>query len=211
MAMVAGPAFVIGANQSVGLLLLTATTFALLALVDAADGPSLTTPERVALAVPAGLGLFQGLPPTLVHFAADAGLVTGLAVAGTGALVLLAVRAGRARWPLPTEVVGALALVAGPALVAVQFPVAGPVAGVVMAAGLVVIGTCDDRLALSMVGAAGLLAHVPWALAELFPGEARLPLLLGVVGALLVVVAVLLTRQAGRHHHGGPTAPAGTG
>lgn len=200
LTLVAGPALVIGGAMSAGFLLLVGTVLGLLVLV-AAAGTSLRTAERVALGVPAAFGALQGLPPALVHFAADGGLVTGLVVAAGGVLTIVAASRGWLRWRIVGEVVGAVAVVGGPALVAVQFSTAGPVLGVVAAVALLVVGTSTERLALSLVGALGLLAHVPWALAELFPGEARLPLLLAVVGAVLVAVAVVLTRQAGRIRH----------
>lgn len=70
--------------------------------------------------------------------------------------------------------------------------------GVTTAIGFVALGMLPGRVLMSLFGSAGLLAFVPWTIAHYFPGEARVPLLILVSGALLVGIAVLLTRQGVR-------------
>ena len=113
---------------------------------------------------------------------------------------------GLTRFPVPTELLGGLVLLAGAALTGMQWEAFAPVFGVGTAIGLVVLGMQPGRVLLSLVGAVGLLVFVPWAVGELFPGEGRAPLLIMVAGAVLVGVAVLLARQGDRFRHDlGPT------
>lgn len=49
-----------------------------------------------------------------------------------------------------------------------------------------------------MLGAAGLLGFVPWAITWFFPGEGRVPVLILVSGVLILVLAVVLSRLAPR-------------
>lgn len=193
-------------SMGAGLLMLLVTVVGLLGTVSTTRS-ELGPVDRLALGVPAVLVGLQAVPSTLVYFAQESGVVTGLLTwVGGAALIVVAVR-GLTRYPLPTELVGGLTVLGGAALTAFQWATFAPVFGVASAVGLVVLGMQPGRVWLSLVGAVGLLVFVPWAVGELFPGEGRAPLLIMVAGAVLVGAAVLLARQGDRFRHDlGPPA-----
>ena len=96
------------------------------------------------------------------------------------------------------EVLGALGLLVGAAVTAVQEPGVATVAGLVTSLALLAVSLVPGRVALSPVGAVGLLVYVPWTIAWYFPGQGRVPLLISVSGVLIVGVAVLMARSGGR-------------
>lgn len=197
VALLAGGPVMISASMSAGLLVTLATVVGLLGVVSTTR-VELHPVDRLVLGAPAVVVGLQLVPSTLVYFANDAGVVTGLLTWMGGALLLVAVARGLTRFPLPTELLGGLVLLAGAALTGMQWDAFAPVFGVGTAIGLVVLGMQPGRVLLSLVGAVGLLVFVPWAVGELFPGEGRAPLLIMVAGAVLVAVAVLLARQGDR-------------
>lgn len=205
VALLAGGPVMISASMSAGLLVTLATVVGLLGVVSTTR-VELHPVDRLVLGAPAVVVGLQLVPSTLVYFANDAGVVTGLLTWMGGALLLVAVARGLTRFPVPTELLGGLVLLAGAALTGMQWEAFAPVFGVGTAIGLVVLGMQPGRVLLSLVGAVGLLVFVPWAVGELFPGEGRAPLLIMVAGAVLVGVAVLLARQGGRFRQDlGPT------
>lgn len=154
--------------------------------------------ERIVLAVVGAFGLLQGVPQTIVWFAEDAGIATGLTVWGIGvALVAVAARR-RIRAAVAIEVLGSVAVIGGAAITGIQTASFATVFGVATAVGFVMAGMLPGRVLMSLFGSAGLLVFVPWTIAHYFPGEDRAPLLILVSGALLVAIAVLLTRQGKR-------------
>lgn len=205
VALLAGGPVIISASMSAGLLVALATVVGLLGVVSTTR-LELQLVDRLVLGAPAVVAGLQLVPSTLVYFANDAGVVTGLLTWIGGALLLVVVARGLTRFPVPTELVGGLTLLGGAALTGMQLEVFAPVFGVGTAIALVVLGMAPGRVLLSLVGAVGLLVFVPWAVGELFPGEGRAPLLIMVAGAVLVGAAVLLARQGGRFRHDlGPT------
>lgn len=156
------------------------------------------TATIVVLAVIGTLTVLQGLPPLVGTMAEQAAVATGAALWLASAVVVLIGISRRPRVPVLLEVLGALGLLVGAAVTAVQEPGVATVAGLTTSLGLLAVSLLPGRIALSPVGAAGLLVYVPWTIAWFFPGEGRVPLLISVSGVLIVGVAVLMARSTGR-------------
>jgi hypothetical protein len=130
--------------------------------------------------------------------AEHAAVATGAALWLASAAVALIGVSRRPRAPVLLEVLGALGVLVGAAVTAVQEPGVATVAGLATSLGLLAVSLVPGRIALSPVGAAGLLVFVPWTIAWYFPGEGRVPLLISVSGVLIVGVAVMMARSGGR-------------
>jgi hypothetical protein len=204
-----GAAFSIDDWSSLGFVFTVLTGIGLLAIA-VVPGLAPTTTQQVIVACVGGITLFQGVPPTLVHFADRAGLVTGLVVWTLGAALMAVGVHARIRLPILAEMFGGLAVVGGAALTGVQYAGFAPLFGITTAFVLIGMGTIPGRVLFSMVGSLGLLINVPWAIGHYFPGAGRAPVLIMVSGALIITVAVLMTRMSGRMRtelrHGGRTA-----
>jgi hypothetical protein len=183
--------------QGFGLPFVVASGFGLLALATVGD----LAPDRAdqqVLGILGGLALLQAVPATLGWFSSEAGVVTGLVTWAIGALLVFVGTRDRVRLPTLTVLLGGAGLIGGAAITGAQWEELAPIFGVVTAIALVALGMLPDRVLLSMLGAAGLLVNVPWAIGVFFPGEGRAPLLIMVSGALIIAIAILLTRQGGR-------------
>jgi hypothetical protein len=188
-----------------------ATAAALLALA-LVPGLAPDRDDQLTLGVIGAVNALQVVPGAIGYFARDAGLVTGVAVWGTGAALLyLGIRA-MLRLPLLVESLGAISLLVGAAVTAAQFGGVGPVFGIVTAIGLVAAGMLPGQTLLSLFGSAGLLVNVLWAVGHFFPGEGRAPLMIMVAGALILAIAVVLTRSGNvRRDLTGARRPHGRG
>lgn len=144
------------------------------------------------------LGLVQSVPGTLIYFAKDGGVATGIVVWCIGGGLVLAARTRLVRADVAYQAVGAAAVLVGPAIAATQSMALATIAGLVMSVAFIALGTLPGRVLLSMFGLVGLLAYVPWTIAHFFPGEGRAPLMITVSGLLIVVIAVVLARMSGR-------------
>jgi hypothetical protein len=196
-AMFVGAVSVVGEAQGVGLLFLVATGGALVAFA-LVRGLAPRRADQIALGVLGSITLLQGAPPAIVHFAHDAGALTGLVV-WLGGVALLVVGDRRlVRFGDAVELDGGLMMIGGAALVGVQWSGVAPIAGIATALGLLGIGMLPGRVLLSVLGSLGLLVNIPWAIGRFFPGEGRAPVLILVSGALILLVAVLMTRLRGR-------------
>jgi hypothetical protein len=185
---------------AVSLALSVTTAAALLGLAGVRRLPT-DEVERRLLAGVGGIALFSSVPNTIGYFAEQAALTTGLVVWAIGAAL---VHVGGRDWlrvPVLVSVLGAVALVGGAALTGIDLQRVGPLFGVATALALIALGVALDRFALTVVGAVGLLVHVPWAIVEWFPGEGRAPLLIMVSGALILAIAALLTRTRDHFPH----------
>lgn len=183
--------------QAFGQILVTVSAAALVAM--AAYNEVLPTKvERRVLAVIGVFALLQALPSTLVYFARDAGIATGIATWLGGIVLVLAATHPRVRLGTAVSVLGGFALVGGAALCAVQSVAFATVFGLLSAVALVAVGTMPRWALMSVFGSLGLLVNVPWAVNRFFPGEGRAPLLIMVSGAVIIGVALLLTRRGGR-------------
>lgn len=201
----AGGFVVVGDHTGLGLVLATATAATCVALA-ATHGAAIGTRQRTVLAVAGVAGSVQAMPQTIVWFADEAGYVTG-GVVWLAGLAIVAVGIRRlVLAPRLFEVLGAVSMLVGAAVVATQSVGVATLAGVATAVGCIAVGTLPGRVLMSVVGSAGLLAFVPWTIAHFFPGEGRAPLLIVVSGALIMAVAVLMAAQSTRWRDelGGP-------
>jgi hypothetical protein len=172
----------------------------------------------LAAAVHAGI-LWRRQPRPLQQLACLAGLATaagaglaavnsdmgGLAVWAVGAVWVLA---GWRRL-LPPEPValalGAVVVLVGAAMVTDAWTGVGPVLGLVSALGLLAGGSRSHRLALGVIGVAGVGVFVPWTVAHFFADTIGVPMVILVSGlALLGLTLWLLRRQPRRSGPAGP-------
>ncbi|HET7487800.1 MAG TPA: DUF2157 domain-containing protein [Acidimicrobiales bacterium] len=193
----AGAAFVAGTWPGIGLPFVVVTAFGLLAL---SFVPPLarTRGEEAVFGAVGAVALFEGALSAVGYFASHAGGPTGVAVWAVGIGLLVVGDRRLVRVPLAAELLGALAVLGGPAVTAAQWPDLAPAFGIATALGLVASGMRPGRVPFSVFGSLGLLVYVPWAIGRYFPGEGRVPLLLLVSGCLILAMAVVLTRFAER-------------
>ena len=152
----------------------------------------------VALCVIGGITIFQSLPPLVAIMAEDAALATGATLWAAGLAVTLIGVKRLTRTPIVLEVLGAVTMLVACAVVAVESPGVATISGLLASLALLGVSMLRGRVALSPVGAVGLLAFVPWAIGWYFPGEGRVPLLISVSGLLIIGVAVLMARSGHR-------------
>lgn len=194
IAATAGSVVVASAWQGPGLALAVVTALALLA-VAAVPGLAPRTADQRVTGLVGAVGLVMSVPGAIGYFAEEAAAVTGVTTWLVGA-TLIAVGARRlVRQPLAAEALGAVAVLGGAAVTGAEWGGAAPVFGLVSAAALVALGMLPGRVVLSLLGTAGLLVNVPWAISRLFPGEGQAPVLIFAAGLVLVAIAVLLTRD----------------
>lgn len=152
----------------------------------------------VVLAVIGSITLAQSLPPLIGIMAGDAAIATGAVMWAVGLAVLVIGVRRLTRVPILLEVLGAFAMLVACAVTAAATPTVATAAGLATSLGLLGVSMLPGRVALSPVGALGLLAYVPWAIGWFFPGEGRVPLLISVSGVLIIGVAVLMARSGRR-------------
>jgi hypothetical protein len=161
----------------------------------------------VVLSVVGAIVVAQSLPPLIGIMAGDAAVATGAVMWIAGLAVLVIGVRRLTRVPILLEVLGAVAMLVACAVTAAESPTIATIAGLVTSLGLLGVSMLPGRVALSPVGAVGLLAYVPWSIGWFFPGEGRVPLLISVSGLLIIGVAVLMARSGHRfgrelgHHH----------
>lgn len=194
-----------------GLLFVVATAVAVMAVAVSPRIDDIVMQRLLAAA--ATFALLQSVPATLVHFADEGAIATGTVVWLGGVGLLAIARREVVRVPLALAVVGGMMMLGGPALMGVQSVAVATTFGLVSAVALVAIGTLPGNVLMSVIGSAGLLVNVPWAIAHFFPGEGRVPLLITVSGVLIIAVAVLLARSGKRLRAelGRPSERAGVG
>jgi hypothetical protein len=205
VALVAGAGIVASDWESYGLPFAVASAIGLLA-VALVPGPARTRGDQLVTGIIGGIMLVQTVPGTLVHFAREGGVATGITtwVVG-GALVVIGMRR-LVRLPIVVEMAGGAAIIGGAAITGAQSVAFATIFGLVTAVALIALGMLPGRVLLSVFGSIGLLVNVPWAIDRFFPGEGRAPLLVAVSGALILAVAVALTRMRDRFRSelGGP-------
>lgn len=197
VAMLVGAVMAATRWQGPGLLLLTATGFALLAAA-VLWGLAPHREDRITLGSLGIGGTLLAVPQTWGFFSQDAAIATGLATYAAGVGLLYIGERRLARLPALIEIAGAAIVLAGAALTWNQWHGIAPSFGAATAVALVGIGIERDRLSLSIAGSIGLLFNVPWIINWYFPGQGRAPLLTVVCGSLILGIAVLLART-GRH------------
>lgn len=195
-----GAGMTMDGDRGAGLLFLALTTGCLLALA-ATGRPVQTSGDRVALTIAAVMAATQTVPQTVLWFAAEAGIATGLTVAAGGAVLVAVADRPWVHTPLMLQLAGGAALVAGVAVTGMQSVAFATVGGLLVAVLLLAMGTMPHRAVMTVFGCLGLLVNVPWAISHWFPGEGRAPLLIAVSGVLIVLVAVWLAHQSGELRH----------
>jgi hypothetical protein len=196
VALVAGSIVVPGQWQGPGLVL-AAFTAAAIALAPVVPLP-LDRGFRIVAEVVGAAAVVLSVPATIGYFAERAGVATGAVVWACGAAMLALGVTGVARAPRTAQGLGAIVVLVGAGVTAAQVPDVAPAIGLVTAVGLLVVGTVPGAVLVSLVGAAGLLVNVPWAIARWFPGEGRAPVIIGGSGLVILAVAVALARMGGR-------------
>lgn len=197
--MVVGSVFIASFWEGVGQLFTALTALALLTLVTMPDRVSATASSvRTAVLVVAGVGTLASVPATIGYFARDGGIATGLTLCALGAVMTLAGGRLWVRAPMLVQTAGGMVMVGGAAITGVQSVAVATVLGLVLAVGLISLGTVPGHVLLSLCGSVGLLVNVPWAIVHFFPGEGRAPLLILASGAVIVGVAVRIARLGGR-------------
>ncbi len=144
------------------------------------------------------LALLQGGPACVVHFAAEAGLVTGLIVWFIGVGVLLVVDKGFARSDFICALVAGGLIVGGSAVTGAQSVGFATPFGLAISFALIALGTRPGRALMSVFGLIGLVVFIPWGISHFFPGEGRVPLMIIVSGLVLIGAAAGLSRLGGR-------------
>ena len=152
----------------------------------------------VVLCVIGSITVVQSLPPLIGIMAADAAVATGATLWAVGLVVTLVGVRRLTRAPIVLEVLGAATMLVACAVVAIDSPGVATISGLLTSLALLGVSMLRGRVALSPVGAIGLLVFVPWAIGWYFPGEGRVPLLISVSGLLIIGVAVLMARSGHR-------------
>lgn len=161
-------------------------------------------------------GLLWGLPGRLrdrpaQHLACVAGVfmaaggaaglaggpgAVGLAVAGAGAVWVVAGWLALLPPPLIALTAGGVAVLAGAGITAGDWADAAPLLGLAAAAVLLAVGVATDRTPLTVVGLAGLFGYLPWTVGHFFADSLGVPLAILLCGiALLTVTLVVLRRD----------------
>jgi hypothetical protein len=192
-----GAVLITNDGEAAGMLTGLALAFGLLAL---ATVPGLVPArsDRIVFGVLGGFALFQLGPGATGYFAEQAGMATGLVAWALGAALVAVGTRRLLLTPHLAAVLGGVAMLAGAAVTGTQAEGFATVFGIATALGLVAVGMLPGQVLLSVLGAAGLLGFVPWAITWFFPGEGRVPVLILVSGVLILVLAVVLSRLAPR-------------
>lgn len=199
LATLTGSALSTSQYSNLGLLFTLVTALGILSLA-VVPGLVASSGERLALGIIAALVSFPTAPATIGLYADESGLATGLVAWASGGLILGAGVRQMLRLPKVFEVLGAVVMVIGAAVIATQFTAVALLLGLVTAVGLLALGTFPDRVLASVAGSIGLLINVPWGISHFFPGEGRVPLLILVTGLLILGLAVLLARRLARQN-----------
>lgn len=197
LSVVVGSYLTVSSWQGFGFLFVAASAAVMVGAATLRFSP-LSAPFDAVLGVIGVMGLVQSVPGTLIYFAQDGGVATGIVLWGIGIALIVVAQARLVRIDVAFQAVGAVAVLVGPAITATQSQALATLAGLVMSIAFIALGTLPGRVLLSMFGLVGLLAYVPWTIAHFFPGEGRAPLMITVSGLLIVIIAVVLARLSGR-------------
>lgn len=178
-----------------GLLGTVATAAAILwlsALVEVRERDAI----RIGLIVVGIVGLVQSIPPTIVYFAEQAALNTGLAIAAIALFFVLMELSDRTPFGVVASAIAGATLLGGAAITGAESQNFATIFGSAMAVLLVAIGTVPRHVLTSIVGLVGLVVFVPWAISYFFPGQARVPLIVFVVGGVITAAGIAIGRSA---------------
>lgn len=180
-----------------GLIFVLLTATALIAPAVVAKS-HVSAPRELIMGIIGIVTMVQATPMSLVHFAEQAGMVTGLTVWGSGLFLLGLVALRVVRLGRVLSLCAGAMLIGGAAVTGAQSIGFATTFGLLSAIALIVIGARPGSAVMSVFGLIGLLVFIPWSISHFFPGEGRVPLLIIVSGLVLVGVAVGLTRIGGR-------------
>ena len=151
---------------------------------------------RMGLIIVGIVGLVQSVPPTIVYFAEDAALNTGLAISTIAVFFVLMELSDRTPFGVVTSAIAGAALLGGAAITGAETQSFATVFGSMMAILLIAVGTTPRHVLTSIIGLVGLVVFVPWGISYFFPGQARVPLIVFVVGGLITASGIMLGRLA---------------
>ena len=151
---------------------------------------------RIGLIIVGIVGLVQSVPPTIVYFAEDAALNTGLAISTIAVFFVLMELFDRTPFGVATSAIAGAALLGGAAITGAETQSFATVFGSMMAILLIAVGTTPRHVLTSIIGLVGLVVFVPWGISYFFPGQARVPLIVFVVGGLITASGIMLGRLA---------------
>ena len=165
-----------------------------LVLVAVVELPGLVTDRivSVVIGVAAVWSFVSMVPRAIGHFADQAGVLTGAVVALAAGVALVSTRRGELRAPVPVAVIGGLALVLAPAIMASESRPVGLPLGLVVASAAVVFAARAASTPPALLGGLGLAVYVPWSVTEVIEGDLAAPVAVIVTGAVLVAVALWL-------------------
>lgn len=164
----------------------------MLAAVVELPGVSTDRIVTVVLGIAAVWFLAFMVPPTIGHFADQAGVLTGAVVGLAAGFAVISTRRMTLRAPVPVAVIGALALLASPAIMASESRPVGLPIGLAVAAGAVAYAARTASTPPALLGGLGLAIYVPWSVTEVIEGDLAAPIAVIVTGAVLVGVALWL-------------------
>jgi len=151
---------------------------------------------RMGLIIVGIVGLVQSVPPTIVYFAKDAALNTGLAISTIAVFFVLMELSDRTPFGVVTSAIAGAALLGGAAITGAETQSFATIFGSMMAILLIAVGTTPRHVLTSIIGLVGLVIFVPWGISYFFPGQARVPLIVFVVGGLITTSGIMLGRLA---------------
>jgi hypothetical protein len=151
---------------------------------------------RIGLIIVGIVGLVQSVPPTIVYFAEDAALNTGLAISTIAVFFVLMELFDRTPFGVATSAISGAALLGGAAITGAETQSFATVFGSMMAILLIAVGTTPRHVLTSIIGLVGLVVFVPWGISYFFPDQARVPLIVFVVGGLITASGIMLGRLA---------------
>lgn len=149
---------------------------------------------RLGLVIVGIVGLVQSVPPTIVYFAEDAALNTGITLSTIALFFVLTELWDRTPFGVVTSAISAVVLLVGAAITGAETEAFATVFGALMAILLIAVGTAPRHILTSIVGLVGLVIFVPWGISYFFPGQARVPLIVFVVGGIITATGIALGR-----------------
>ena len=149
---------------------------------------------RIGLIIVGIVGLVQSVPPTIVYFAEDAALNTGITLSTIALFFVLTELWDRTPFGVVTSAISAVVLLVGAAITGAETEAFATVFGALMAVLLIAVGTAPRHILTSIVGLVGLVIFVPWGISYFFPGQARVPLIVFVVGGIITAAGITLGR-----------------
>ncbi len=122
----------------------------------------------------------------------------GLAIAGTGAIWVVAGWRSLLPPPVLALVAGGVAVLGGAGVTVAEWSDAAPLLGLAAAVMFVAVGVGSDRTPLTVVGLAGAFGYLPWTVGHFFAGSLGVPLAMLLCGVVLLAVTLVVLRRSSR-------------